>query len=86
MSSAGGTSVGAELPRQIERVSAKRERYRVYAKSLLGEGFPEMAWSLTPVIAVMTHDLDAASAAVASGDVIACILAYQALRDFGDDD
>ena len=61
------TSVGAELPRQIERVAAKRQRWRWRTEGLRKEGFRAMAASIEQTIAVMTRDLDAASEAIGSG-------------------
>ena len=74
------SSVGLELPKEIERVSAKRERYRGYAREFDAEA------SFSLAIGLMTHDIDAAHSAIASGDPIAALRAYEALKGYSDDD
>lgn len=74
------SSVGDELLNEIERISAKRERWRGYAK----EAGPQAAFG--PSIILMTMELDAAKKAISDGDAIACIEALQALKEYNDDD
>lgn len=72
------TSVGHELLNEIERVSAKRERWRGYAVGSEA--------SFAPAIFLMTRAIDAAKAAIASGDAIACLQAYEDLKSYDSDD
>jgi len=68
------------LPRQIDRVMAKRDRWiRMAAEH------PEMASSLAFTVALMQHDISVAVRAAASGDVIAMMTAYENLTDYDDD-
>lgn len=69
-------SVGIELPDEIERVSAKRERWRRYADEM------ETGVAFAPGIALMTAAIDEAKAALASDDAIRAIMAYRALKRF----
>lgn len=71
------TTVGLELLNEIERVTAKRERWRAFARTI-------PACALT--VDMMTTSIDAAKAAVASGDVIACMRAYADLKGYDSDD
>jgi len=71
------TTVGHELLSEIERVAAKRERWKAIAKTI-----PECE----PVIALMTVSIDGAKAAVASGDIVACMRAYADLKGYDSDD
>lgn len=73
-------SVGAALLAEIERVSAKRERWRGYAKEA-GSGA-----SFAPAIFLMTQGIDAAKAALADDDAVRCIQALEFLRAYDDED
>ncbi|MEJ0093402.1 MAG: hypothetical protein WDN46_08185 [Methylocella sp.] len=77
---AEGESVGTCLLDEIERVSAKRERWREYAK----DAGPQA--NLQFAIAMMTVAIDAAKTALANSDTVACIAALESLRGFDSDD
>jgi hypothetical protein len=80
-----GESLGTGLPKQIERVAAKRERWLGYQRDMEkmrdGSG---AGMGLT--IAMMKTHLDAAHEAIASGDIAKMMVAYQDLADYSDDD
>lgn len=69
-------SVGTELLNEIERVSAKRERWKGYG----------MGQSGMPGIALMTQAIERGKFAMASLDPVACIAALEDLRGFDSDD
>jgi hypothetical protein len=69
----------SELLNEIERVSAKRERWKGYAL-----GAPRAEFR--PGIHLMTMAIDNAKKAIADDDAVASIAALQALRDFNEDD
>lgn len=71
-------SVGAKLLSEIERVSAKRERWRGYAAE--NEGSARAAFG--PALMMMTAAIDSAKAAFASGDPVEAIQALAALEGF----
>lgn len=73
------SSVGSELPKELERVTALRERWRGYAKEM------NAGSSFAPGIFLMTRAINGATEALATGDVISMIRAYEDLRGFGDD-
>ena len=73
-------SVGSELLNEIERVSAKRERWRGYAK--IGGAQANFA----PSIFLMTAAIDAGKAAIQSEDPVDAIRALENLRGFDSDD
>lgn len=74
-------SVGTELLNEIERVSAKRERWNGYCKDM-----PAMAAGMKPAMAMMGMAIDAAKKAIAENDAVASIAALEALRGFDSDD
>jgi len=67
-------TVGSDLLDEIERVSAKRERW-------IGYGNPESKL----VIAMMKIDIERAKSAIQSGDIAECILALQSIRGYDDE-
>ena len=74
-------SVGSKLLSEIERISARRERWRGYLNdSTLPLG------NLAPAILLMTAAIDEAKAAIAGNDAVRCIAALQALEGYRDDD
>ena len=68
------------LPREIARVSAKRDRWRDMVKD-----HPEML-GLVLSIAIMQAEIDAAVRACANGDIIEMFGALESLRGYSDDD
>lgn len=74
------TLAGA-LPREIARVSAKRDRWRDTMKE-----YPELSTGMQLSIKIMQMEIDAAVKACASGDVIKMISAYKTLKAYKDDD
>ena len=74
------SSVGEELLNEIERVSAKRERWRGYAK----DAGPQVV--LAPGIMLMTMAIDAGKAALMSGDPVSAIRVLEDLRGYDDND
>lgn len=71
------TTVGHELLNEIERVTAKRERWKAFARTI-------PACALT--VDLMTASIDAAKAAVSSGNVLDCLHAYADLKGYDSDD
>ncbi len=70
-------TVGSELLNEIERVSAKRERWRGYsADPLLKSG------NFAPAIFLMTAAIDRGKSAVQSDDPAEAIAALEDLRSF----
>lgn len=74
-------SLAEALPKQIERVSAKREQWIKMAAE-----YPEMGPGMNLTIAIMKAEIDSAVRAAASGDVIEMLAAHQSLADYSDDD
>ena len=78
-------SLATALPKQIERIAAKKQRWIGYQKDMdkiqKGAG---AGMGLT--IAVMDLQLKAAHDAIASGDIEKMMAAYQDLADYSDDD
>ena len=75
-------SLADALPREIARVSAKRDRWR----DMMAE-HPELAQSgMKITVAIMQAEIDAAVRACASGDIGEMLAAHQSLKDYGDDD
>lgn len=74
------STVGSELLNEIERVSAKRERWKSYAASMGQMG------NFLPGVAMMTAAIDEAKRAVISDDPAAAIRALADLRGFSNDD
>ena len=69
------------LPRQIERVTAKRDRWIKLAAE-----HPDMAGGMSITIALMQHEIMAGVRAAASGSVVEMMAAHEALAAYGDDD
>ncbi|NJL70366.1 MAG: hypothetical protein HC888_01550 [Candidatus Competibacteraceae bacterium] len=70
------------LPREIARVSAKRDRWMDMVKE-----HPELALSgMNLTIAIMQTTIDAAVRACANGDIGEMLAAHQLLKDYSDDD
>jgi hypothetical protein len=74
-------SVGTELLNEIERVSAKRERWRGYCKNM-----PAISAGMQLGIAMMGAAIDAAKDAIANSDAVASIAALETLRGYDDED
>jgi hypothetical protein len=72
--------VGAALLAEIERVSAKRERWRGYAKDAGASA------SFAPGIFLMTQGIEAAKSALADDDAARCIQALDFLKGYDDED
>ena len=74
-------SLADALPRQIERVTAKRDRWiRMTAEH------PELTGGMNITIALMQHEIMAGVRAAASGDVAAMMSAHEALAAYSDGD
>ncbi len=69
------------LPREIARISAKRDRWRDMMKE-----HPELGPGMGLTVAIMQAEIDRAVRACASGDVVEMMAAHQALKDYSDDD
>lgn len=78
-------SLATGLPKQIERVAAKRERWLGYQREM-EEMRPGSGIGMGLTINIMKAHLDAAHAAIASGDIAQMMSAYQDLADYSDDD
>ena len=74
-------SLAEALPRQIERVTAKRDRWIKMTKD-----HPEMASGMNIGIALMQTEIMNAVKASASGDVAEMMKAHEALAGYSDDD
>lgn len=74
-------TLGDALPRQIERVTAKRDRWiQIAAEN------PQMGGSMNFAIALMQKEIMAGLRAAASGSVVEMMAAHEALAAYGDDD
>lgn len=71
------STVGSDLLNEIERVSAKRERWKGYA---------EVQDNFSYAVMLMTMAIDNGKRAIAEDDAVASIAALKALRDFDSDD
>jgi len=69
------------LPREIARVSAKRDRWRDMMKE-----HPELASGMALGVGIMEHEIQFAVKACAAGDVAAMMHAYEALQSYSDED
>lgn len=78
-------SLATGLPKQIERLAAKRERWLGYQRDM-EKMSPGSGAGMGLTIGVMKVQLDAAHAAIASGDIEQMMSAYQDLADYSDDD
>ena len=72
-------SLADALPKEIARVSAKRDRWRDMMREM---AMPGMALS----IRIMEAEIQRATKACASGDVLEMIAAHEALKGYDDDD
>lgn len=68
------------LPREIARVTAKKERWQAYLRD------HDMGPGMQLSINIMQTEIERAVRASASGDVTEMLAAYEALRDYSDDD
>jgi hypothetical protein len=69
------------LPREIARVSAKRDSWRDMMRD-----HPEFAPGIGLAVAIMQAEIDRAVKAIVSGDVVEMLHSLQALKDYSDDD
>ncbi len=69
------------LPREIARVSAKRDRWR----DMMME-HPELGPGMHLTIAIMQAEIDRGVKACASGDIVEMLHAHQSLKEYSDDD
>ena len=74
-------TVGSELLNEIERVSAKRERWKGYAAA-----DPVMANALRPAMFLMTRAITRGKEAAIGDDPAEAILALEDLCGFDDND
>lgn len=74
----GATNLVHKLLDELERVIVLRERYRAAA----APGTPGVCFA--PAIALMTHSIDAAKAAIGGDDVIASLRALHDLETYAD--
>lgn len=68
------SSLGIEMPKAIKRAMAVRDQF------IELRGMPNTL--VEPQIAIITHEINLAVDAQASGDVIAMLLAYEAIKDY----
>lgn len=81
MNDAGTETVGSKLLSEIERVSAKRERWRQF------EEMPAFKMAnFGPAILLMTRAIDQAKAALQSDNVADSISALRALEGYSNED
>ena len=73
-------SVGSKLLNEIERVSAKRERWRDLARADRPMG------NFGPAIFLMTQAIEFAKRALSDQDPVACIAALRDLEGFDSED
>lgn len=78
-------TLGDALPAEIKRIQEKKERWAVMAAEM-EQIKPGSSQGMKMAMAIMQVRIDAAVAALASGDVTAMISACQALKDYSDDD
>ena len=69
------------LPREIERISAKRDRW-----ISLAQDHPEIASGMNITIAIMQAEIVIAVRACAKGDVVEMMVAHESLKGYSDDD
>ena len=69
------------LPREIARVSAKRDRWRDMAQK-----HPELGLGMQLTINIMQAEINRAIRASCIGDIAEMLAAHQALKDYSDDD
>ncbi len=78
-------TLGDALPREIKRVQEKKERWIGYAADM-ERMQPGSSAGMKFTMGIMQVQIDAAVAALASGDVVAMIAAHKALKDYSDED
>jgi len=69
------------LPREIARVSAKRDRW-----IRMAHDHPDMASGMNLTIAMMQSEIMIAAQACANGDVVEMLAAHESLKGYSDDD
>ena len=69
-----------DLPREIARVTAKKERWQGYMRD--NDMGPGMQFSIN----IMQAEIERAIAALSSGDVLEMLAAHAALKGYNDDD
>ena len=74
-------TVGFELLNEIERVSAKRQRWIT-----LGQQVPGLAPGMSFGLALMKQAIEAGKAAITDNDAVASIAALETLRGYDSDD
>ena len=74
------TTLADELPKEIARVSAKRDRWRDMMRD------HNMGPGMQLSINIMQIEIDSAVAALASGDVVQMMQSLESLRGYNDDD
>ena len=74
-------TIADALPREIARVSAKRDRWRDMVKD-----HPELGMGMQFGIGLMRSDIEAAVMACATGDVVDMARSLAQLRVYSDDD
>ena len=70
------------LPREIARVTAKKERWIGYCKDMP----PNFSLGMQPTIHLMRMAIERGVSALASGDVSEMLRAHADLADFNEDD
>lgn len=78
-------SLGDALPRQIKRVSEKKERWIGYAAEI-EKMTPGSSVGMKLTMSLMQADIDEGVAALASGDVVRMMAAHEELKNYSDDD
>lgn len=78
-------TLGDALPREIKRVQEKKERWSGYAADM-ERSMPGSSAGMKFTMGIMQVQIDAAVAALASGDVVAMMSSYAALKDYSDED
>lgn len=72
-------SIGSELPREIERVGNIRDEW-IRMQAQMGEHGKGMSLG----IAMMKSEIDVATKALASGDVVQMMRSYETLKAYED--
>jgi len=78
-------TLGDALPREIKRIQEKKERWLGYAADQERMA-PGSSAGMKITMSVMQVQIDAAVAALASGDVASMVAAYEELKGYSDDD
>jgi hypothetical protein len=78
-------TLGDALPRQIKRVSEKKERWIGYAADM-EKMTPGSSVGMKLTMALMQDDIDEGISALASGDVVRMLAAHEELKNYSDDD